>query len=191
MAAPIGVQACACCTEPGQRLEATGALDTYGRGELERVSFASTARLFTTAAFPDDIKGIVDPSQEPYGLRGRIGEKRLLFDVTDPKGKTGQVVMPIPQRLTRFEVDPRDGSARDTGMGPPLYKEWRLEGPVRLGGILAGGGGRATARLILHGSGNSCTSADQFSQWTLSVTGPGTRFTLLGALGNPPSKPGR
>jgi hypothetical protein len=36
--------------------------------------------------------------------------------------------------------------------------------------------------LVLHGEGNSCTGADDFSHWSLSVTGPDADFRFYGAL---------
>ena len=36
--------------------------------------------------------------------------------------------------------------------------------------------------LALHGRGNACTSADQFTDWTLQVYGPPGKFTLYGKL---------
>jgi hypothetical protein len=189
--APIRVHACACCTENGQRLETTDALRTYERGELERVEFAATARLYTTVAFPDDIKGLAAPSVEPYGFRGSLVAGQFVFEVSDRSGKTGQIIMALPRRMTRFEVDPRNEGGQAGGTGPALYKEWRLEGEVRLRGILASGGSRATGRLILHGSGNSCTSADQFTTWTLSVRGRDTRFTFLGTTSASQVEPAR
>ena len=155
------------------------------------MEFASTAQLFTTAAFPDDIRGFETPSEAAYEFRGALVEGQFVFDISDKSGKTGQVILPLPPRITRFEVDPRSEGAQERGTGPSLYKEWRLEGVVRLRGIVASSGQHATARLILQGSGNSCTSADQFTAWTLSVAGRDIRFTLLGTLGAPPAEPAR
>jgi hypothetical protein len=155
------------------------------------VEFAATARLFTTEAFPDDIKGLAAPSQEPYGFRGSLVAGQFVFEISDRSGKTGQIIMALPRLVTRFEVDPRKEDMQEGGTGPALYKEWRLEGEVRLRGILGSGGSRATGRLILHGSGNSCTSADQFTTWTLSVRGRGTRFTFLGATSASHAEPAR
>jgi hypothetical protein len=36
--------------------------------------------------------------------------------------------------------------------------------------------------LILHGHGNSCTSSDHFTHWTLVVSGPKARYRLFGEL---------
>jgi len=181
LAMPAGARACACCTELGQRLETTGPLRDHERAELERVKFAGTSQLYASAAFPDDVKGIADPTEKPYNLRSSREDGRFVLDLVDANGKAGQIALPV-RRLTRFEVDTRDETAKDRGLGPALYKEWRIEGEARLSGTFAAGGNRALARLILHGSGNSCTDSSSFTHWSLVVTGRGVRFTLLGAL---------
>jgi hypothetical protein len=56
------------------------------------------------------------------------------------------------------------------------------EGEARLGGVFAASSKRANAKLILHGSGNSCTDGSSFTHWSLVVRGSGVRFTLIGAL---------
>ena len=177
---PQPAQACACCTETGQRLEQTAAIETYERSEIAQVRFAPVARLFTDPGFPDSIEGIREPSDQDYRLAVAKSGTHLVFDFTDAQGRTGRVVFPFPKRFTRFEVDPR-AAVTEGGLGPTLYKEWRLHGIAKLSGILAARGVWAHARLILHGRGNSCTSAHDFENWTLSVTGKAIRFKFLGA----------
>ena len=41
---------------------------------------------------------------------------------------------------------------------------------------------RQVLTLILQGGGNSCTSASDFSHWTLVMQGPQANYTLLGDL---------
>jgi hypothetical protein len=48
--------------------------------------------------------------------------------------------MALPRSMTRFEIDPRKEGVQAGGTGPALYKEWRLEGEVRLRGILRAAG---------------------------------------------------
>lgn len=171
-------QACACCSEAGQRLETTDKIDGYVLGELGRIRFAQTAVLYSDAGFPDTIEGIASPSPDPYrvraAIRGTIG-----FDLYDPAGRRGRVLFRLPSVISRFEVDPRGGGATPPN-GPGLYKEWRLSGPAQLSGIATGG--TAVATLILHGGGNSCTSSYDFTDWTLAVKGKGVSFTFLGKL---------
>jgi hypothetical protein len=45
-----------------------------------------------------------------------------------------------------------------------------------------GGAPRQILTLILQGGGNSCTSAVDFSHWTLVMQGPNANYTLFGDL---------
>jgi hypothetical protein len=72
---------------------------------------------------------------------------------------------------------------RRAGQGPRLYKEWKLSAPAAGSGVFAPGiGPRQTLTLILQGGGNSCTSAIDFSHWTLVMQGPKANYTLFGNL---------
>jgi hypothetical protein len=137
MVAPVRVHACACCTEQGQRLETTDALRAYERGELERVEFAATARLYTTAAFPDDIKGLATPSEEPYGFRGSLVAGQFVFDISDKSGKTGQIIMALPRSMTR---------SRSTLARRACRQEERVRLSTRSGGWRAKYGSAASWR---------------------------------------------
>ena len=174
-------QACACCTEPGQRMDISGPVETYVRGELALMRFAPTAALYSDAGFPDSISGIVNPSTNPYrvraAIRGAVG-----FDFIDPAGRRGRVLFTLPRTMSRFEVDPRTNAGPAPPNGPNLYKEWRLSGVAQLSGLVAGAGNTAAATLILHGDGNSCSAAPNFARWTLAVRGRGIAFTFLGDL---------
>ena len=86
----------------------------------------------------------------------------------------------MPKNLTRFEVDPRNGTS-EGGHGPTLYKEWRVKGLAKLTGVFAAQSRWARAELVLHGRGLGCTSAQDFDAWTLMVRGKATRFNFLGA----------
>ncbi len=178
---PDTAHACACCSEIGQRLEQTGAIETYQRGEIDSVRFAPTARLFSDPGFPDSVEGISNPSDQDYRMTASRSRNDLVFDFIDSQGNAGRIVFPLPKRFTRFEVDPREAVQAAGGNGPVLYKEWRLQGLAKLSGSLAARGTWAHARLILHGRGNSCTSAYDFETWTLAMTGKGIRFKFLGA----------
>jgi hypothetical protein len=80
-----------------------------------------------------------------------------------------------------FGVDPRNEP--DKGHGPVLYKEWKLSGPASGSGVFQPGGApRQILTLILQGGGNSCTSAIDFSHWTLVMQGPKAKYTLFGGL---------
>lgn len=172
--------ACACCSDTGQRIEQTQQTDSYSRDELAAVRFAPQAKLYADAGFPDTVSGIQDPLAEAYTVTLVKRPAEWQFDVVDAKGRKGSLLFPLPKQFTRFEVDTKGLSVPETGNGPNLYKEWRMHGITKLGGILAGNGAWAHARIILHGEGNSCTAAPNFTNWTLSVTGKDIRFRFLG-----------
>ncbi len=176
------VCACACCADPGMRIESAKDMNEFERGEIGRLLFDETAQLFTTAAFPEDIEGILAPSVGPYRIRRGIEPTIWTFKLVDSSGSEGTIVFPLPLRLVRFEVDPRNDRARSAGGGPSLYKEWRLETTAGLTGIVGRDHNQAQATLIFHGRGNGCTRAEDFTHWTLIIFGPGVRFTLLGKL---------
>ena len=182
IAAVDHAHACACCSEPGQRFEATTPLDPGLKEELQALRFSPIASFFTDAGFPESIEGVADPASEPYKLAASLTGDRLTLSLSGAGERKGGIVLPLPADVSRLEIDPRVTSELSAGGGPVLYKEWRLAGTAALDGILAKTAKHATARLILHGQGNGCTSAIDFSHWTLEVRGPGIRFTLLGAF---------
>ncbi len=64
-----------------------------------------------------------------------------------------------------------------------LYKEWKLTGEVTgTGAFSATNGVKQSLTLILQGRGNSCTSAVDFTHWTLVMEGPKGRYSLFGEL---------
>lgn len=174
-------QACACCTDPGQRSDTTGPVEDYVLGEMEGVRFAPTAVLYGDPGFPDSIQGLRDPSDKPYGVRGAIG-KVVTFEFTDPAGRIGRLQFPLPKAMTRFEVDPRTSTAPVPPNGPSLYKEWRLQRQASMSGPMANATTPVFATLVLHGEGNSCSSSADFTRWTLIVKGRNVGFTFLGDL---------
>ena len=199
VAVPATADACACCAEPGQRSEETAAIDTYNRGEIDRLQFGLDAQFATTAAFPDDIKGVTSPSDEAYRLTTSRTGSTLVFELADRAGRSnhlgrfGRLSFQLPRTMTRFEVDPRGESEGALPKQPKLYKEWRLRGTAIGTGAFAFTAkapiAPTQATLILHGRGNGCSSAEDFMDWTLLVKGPQTSFTLIGRLATPaPSK---
>jgi len=96
-------------------------------------------------------------------------------------GHSGTLSLTKPKAIAIFEVDPRNRP--DQGRGPSLYKEWRLTTPATGTGIFrAGLGRRQSLSLILHGGGNDCTSAMDFTHWTLVMQGPKANYMLFGGL---------
>ena len=172
--------ACACCTNEGQRNVATVALDSGKRQEIESLRFGGKATLFTGEGDADGIEGIATPSGS-YDLTARWRDDRLEFSFRDKLGRTGALSLLRPNTLSVFEVDPRDRP--DKGHGPSLYKEWKLSAPASGTGVFRPGiAPRQILTLIFQGGGNSCTSAIDFSHWTLVMQGPKANYTLFGDL---------
>jgi hypothetical protein len=114
-------------------------------------------------------------------LSAKWVDDRLVLSFRDGSGHTGTLSLARPGTMSVFEVDPRDRP--DKGQGPRLYKEWKLSASAAGSGVFAPGiGPRQTLTLILQGSGNSCTSAIDFSHWTLMMQGPKANYTLFGDL---------
>ena len=174
-------QACACCTNPGQRYTGVQKLDASRREQLGELRFNAAATLYTGERDTGDIKGIATPSSE-YELHVAQEGSRWVFDFRDKNGRTGTLTLPLPDSISIFEVDPRL-DAREGGTGPSLYKEWIVSAkPAGTGIFAAGVRGNTRASLILHGAGNSCTDAGHFGHWTLEVKGPNADFSFIGEL---------
>ena len=84
--------------------------------------------------------------------------------------------------MSVFGGDPREPTSHN-GTGPRLYKEWKLTAKANGTGIFALGIARASLiTLILQGHGNSCTTSEDFTHWTLVVQGPNAAYSFLGDL---------
>jgi hypothetical protein len=176
--------ACACCSNEGQRYVQTDKRDAYATGLLDELRFASAAHLYTGEADVEDIAGISAKSPD-FQLVVTKSEKSWLFDLKE-EGGGGTLVLTLPDRVTKFEVDPRDPQTGTPGTGPVLYKEWRLATAPRGTGMFAGAtGGEQKATLILQGRGNSCTDASQFNAWSLVLYGPKGTISFYGELAKP------
>jgi hypothetical protein len=174
-------QACACCTNPGQRMVAREPLTAARLSELQGLDFAPSAQLYLGEADTDSIRGIATPS-EHYDLTVALTRNGLTFAMRDKAGRAGTLVLAWPGSIAIFEVDPREARP-DHGLGPTLYKEWKLTAKASGTGVFAPGAGpQQHITLILHGRGNRCTDASHFTAWTLLVHGPTAEYMLLGAL---------
>jgi hypothetical protein len=148
--------------------------------EISQVRFNKAAKLMLGEADEDGIKGVTEP-EEDYELAVTRAKDRWAFAFRDTKGRAGTLALALPRTISIFEVDPRHG--KDEGQGPILYKEWKLTANAAGEGMFrATVGTNQKITLVLHGRGNGCTSADQFTHWTLLVHGPVDTFTLYGAL---------
>src|SRR5207244_1851341 len=120
-----------------------------------------------------------------YALQVLQQKDRLVFEFRDGNGRSGTLSLQLPALIPIFEVDPRE-DARDGGAGPRLYKEWKLTSKAAGTDVFgAGMGSNQTITLVLHGHGNSCTSAQDFTHWTLMIDGPKARYSLFGEFEPP------
>lgn len=190
-AAGGGAFACACCANQGERYDGRRALETYEKVELAKVEPATEAHLSLSEAGLDEVKGIVKPSE---ALKVALAKTALrwTFTFTAPDGRVGRLSLPSPRFASFFEIDPRisfDPAEKQPAQVVTvwLYKEWRFTHPLDASGFFSSDR-TASFTLILHGRGNHCLSAEQFTHWTILAKGRNTRYTLYGELGPPSSK---
>jgi hypothetical protein len=174
-------RACACCSFVGQRTDVVRELDDPIAAQLALMNFRRQAKLAVGERYEDAIPGIEDPAMDYTVTVTRLAD-RMTFGFRDAKGRTGTLSLANPKTIAIFEVDPRDGP--DRGTGPSLYKEWRMSGPLAGDGIFgASAEPDRNITLVLHGRGNSCTDAHDFTHWTLTAHGSGFMgFSLYGDL---------
>jgi hypothetical protein len=173
-------RACACCASTAWRKVEVEKLDAPKLAEISKVRFAKVATLMLGEADDNGIAGVDDVEEDFTLTLGRTKDK-WTFSLADAKGRKGTLPLAMPKTISIFEVDPREG--KDGAKEPLLYKEWKLNANAAGDGIFratTGAGQKMT--LILHGRGNGCTDASQFSHWTLLVYGPADTYTFYGAL---------
>jgi hypothetical protein len=174
--------ACACCVDGGQRLERPGdELEGSQLSDLNELKFAEDAKLRTTAAFPEDIKGFAATESDAYKISLSREKGSWRFDIKDSNNGAGTLTFKLPKTIDRFEVDfPREDNASGE---PSLIKEWRIVAPVSGDGLFKAGLSKsARIRLILQGRGNNCTSGSDFETYQLIVSGPRESFTFYGRM---------
>jgi hypothetical protein len=175
--------ACACCTNTGQRYVQNTKLDQYRRNIVDEIRFVGEAALYTDERDTDEIKGIANPSSKPYVLNVIRQKDRIVLSFRDEKKNEGTITLALSDAISVFEVDTRDTEFKDQGLGPVLYKEWRLTAPFAGAGIFkAGNGGYQRTTLIFQGRGRGCTEASHFTHWTISVYGPLGNYSFYGDL---------
>lgn len=174
-------QACACCTSAGQRNVNVSKLDSSKAAQLDQIVFEKAAELYLGEADLGSVVGITTPSQH-YDLAVTRQKDRIVFAFRDKEGRSGTLVLAWPSSISLFEVDPRDEKV-EGGLGPGLYKEWKVTAKAAGTGIFTPGlGGNQRITLVIHGRGNSCTDAGDFRAWTLIVHGPKAEYKLIGTL---------
>jgi len=173
--------ACACCTNLGQRNVGVEKLNAYKIGVLEELRFTTTAKLFTGEAEPSDTKGISSPASS-YELKAGWLKDQLTFTFRDETGKSGTLSLRRPDAVSIFAVDPRIQD-EEGSQGPALYKEWKFTSKPTGSGIFnVGLGANQLLTVIFQGRSNSCTSADDFSHWTLVMQGRKANYMFFGRL---------
>ena len=173
---------CACCTNPGQRYVENTKLLPFQRNIIDELRFTKQANLFVGERDAADIKGIINPA-ETYTLALTRQNDRFVFSFRDEKKNEGSLTLVVPDSVAIFEIDPREGDTAVHGLGPVLYKEWRLTAPFAGTGVFkAGNGGYQRITLILQGRGRNCPDAGQFTHWTISVHGPLGNYLFYGEL---------
>jgi hypothetical protein len=177
--------ACACCTNPAQRYVAIEKMQPHRLDLVRSLRFAKQAELYLGEGDLGEVKGIVNPTAR-YVLTVTEEKSRFVFSFRDEKKNEGALTLAIPDTISIFEVDPRDPAAPANGLGPTLYKEWRLSAAFSGSGIFkAGNGGYQRMTLIFHGRGRACTDADHFSRWSLYIHGPLGNYLFFGDLDKP------
>jgi hypothetical protein len=175
---------CACCSEPGERRAEPVAIDDYVAEQLGEITVAGPATLYTTVCGYDCVKGIDDPADSYAVKLSRTGGQWRFTFRGNAARQSGMLSFQFPATVFTFAVDPTPGTGTTS---PALYKEWRLAAPVAGTGVFAAGmTGNPSATFILHGAGNSCDQPEDFTNWSLVVTGPGAEFTFFGSLRQQP-----
>jgi hypothetical protein len=171
--------ACACCTHIGWRSVGSNTLDGWKLAQIEQVQFAKTAKLALGEA-DAEINGVRDPSTD-YDLTVSRPKGKLVFTLRDPKGRAGSLTLTLPKSVSMFEVDTRDED-KEGGLGPLLYKEWKLTATATGDGLFAAEVKGRKITLVLHGRGRGCPDVGQFSAWTLMLHTAKQGLTLIGTL---------
>lgn len=186
---PASTPFCACCAEPGTYSVSTGKLATYELGLLKDMKFGPAAELYTTPGSFDDIKGIAavvkefeTTSSSEFALVDAFtGSTWTLQFMTGGEMK-GSLVLPRPTLMTSRSVHIPDNTS--TSPNVVLYKEWIFNGTVRSGtGFFRRDIAKPTKyTLIFQGHGNSCTNAEDFTNWRLQIEGSKADYAFFGKM---------
>ena len=168
---------CACCAEEGEWYQRSGRITETELFQLQRVRFSQTANTYQSPADETDLS-------TSYALTQTRSGRRWDLRFRDEQGKTGTLSFTIPATAVFYGADMQDSPPG--GVGPSLYKEWRLMGTARVTGVLKKGmAGPARFRLILQGRGNNCGEAEDYKKWILQVSGARLSYSFYGSLNNP------
>ena len=174
--------ACACCSERGTRVDRSVALDDPTRTQLERMTFGKEAAL--TTGMDDAPTGLPRGMGSELALAVTRTGDAMTFAFRAHNGMNGALRFAMPKQMWLFTVDTY-GDARDEGLGPPLYTEWRLTADATGDGVFSRATAGRKATLIFHGRGRGCTEAEDFTDWSLVLHGTGATITFYGRLETP------
>lgn len=181
--------ACACCAEPGTRIDYKGKTDRFIRDLVKEIKFAEKADLYMTEAGFDTIEGLAAIAKEDEATNGVIDfsstglftGKAWQITLKTPKGLSATYSLPIPPRYTEFKIDIHDQEGRPNG--PWLYKELRFEGLVTATGFAKAGTARNTRfSLVFSGRGSGCNEVEDYTHWNLDIDGPKAGYAFFGKL---------
>ena len=177
--------ACACCAEPGTRMEYKAKTDSFIRDLVKEFKFATATELYMTEAGFDAIEGI-DPIRKEdeqaggalveFSTVGSFSAKGWQMTIKSGKGLSATYSLPIPLKYTEFKVDIHD--RKEMPIGPILYKEIRFEGLISsASGFAKAGAIRGTRySLVFQGRGVGCNEVEDFTHWRLDIDGPKAPF---------------
>ena len=178
--------ACACCADAGDRRISTVPIDDYNKDILNSFRFAREASLYLTAD-EEQSRGINNPDDSyDYFVDVNLAGENWVFSFSDQPGNVGTLTLAAGSLMRESAIDTKPETQTSDSYSPvELYKEFELSGAVSATGIFAPGyTDLLVGHLVFHGLGNGCSDASQFTNWTLSVTGPETDFRFFGKLAN-------
>jgi hypothetical protein len=168
---------CACCAEEGEWYERSAKITDEQLHQLNRVRFSPTANTYQSPADDNELS-------IKYSLTQTRNGRRWELRFRDEQGKTGTLSFMLPATAIYYGADMQEKPPG--GVGPALYKEWRIAGTARVTGVLKKGMAGATRfRLILQGRGNNCGEAEDYTNWILQVSSPRLSYSFYGLLNKP------
>ncbi|MBK9155305.1 MAG: hypothetical protein IPM25_13995 [Chloracidobacterium sp.] len=190
---PVAALACACCAEPGTYFLSTYKPRTFELDLLKEVRFAREAKLYTTEAGFDTMRGLDEVAKDAeveahmttfdeFDLASGFTGKQWRFEMRSTAGRKGVLTLPLPLKMTNFKVDIHD--VEDRPNGPLLYKEYRFKGGVTAAtGIFRPALAKGTSyTLVLQGRGVGCDDVQDYTHWRLDIDGPQASYAFYGKL---------
>ncbi|MEQ1606204.1 MAG: hypothetical protein ABL999_15190 [Pyrinomonadaceae bacterium] len=182
--------ACACCAEPGTYSVSTGKMASYELELLKDMKFGKAAKLYTTPASFDDIKGIADvikefekTSEGEFDLVDAFTKSTWTLQLMTEGEQKGSLVLPRPTQMTSRRIHIPDNTS--TASDVTLYKEWIFTGSVSKGtGFFRRDIVKPATKytLLFQGHGNNCDNAEDFTNWRLKITGPRADYAFFGKM---------